>query len=186
MNKVQTQAFTTRFNGRSNRLTSQVEIFPAFTPGVSSQPKGQQYLALYDTGATHSAITPRVVADLQLASIGARTVGVGGGSLATTSHLVNIALPNKVMFVMVSVANMVLLGGIDALIGMDILSMGDFAVTHHAGKTTFSFCAPSRREIDFVTEVEVSRKSTFSSKAAKNAPCPCGSGKKYKGCHGRT
>lgn len=187
MNKVPMQAFTARFNARSNRLTSQVEIFPAFTPGVPSPPQGKQYLALYDTGATHSAVTPKVVADLQLASIGARTVGVGGGSLATTSHLVNIGLPNKVMFGMVSVASMVLLGGIDALIGMDILSMGDFAVTHYAGKTTFSFCAPSRREIDFVTEVEASRKSAmgFSGKPAKNAPCPCGSGKRYKGCHGR-
>jgi len=38
-----------------------------------------------------------------------------------------------------SMAKMVLPGGIDALIGMDILGMGDFAVTHHNGNTVFSF-----------------------------------------------
>ena len=76
---------------------------------------------------------------------------------------------------MVSVAQMILMGGIDALIGMDILGMGDFAVTHYGGKTTFSFCSPSRREIDFVTELK--RMGMFSQKPAKNAFCPCGSGK---------
>ena len=81
----------------------------------------EKYKALYDTGATHSAITPRVVADLKLPSIGAMNVGVGGGSLPTTGHLVNIALPNGVMFGMIRVASMVLHQDIDVIVGMDIL-----------------------------------------------------------------
>ena len=181
-------AFTSRFNGRSLRLTTEVEIFPAFDPtSTPSPPQSKKHLALYDTGATNSAISPQVVKDLQLSSIGAKTVGVGGGSLVTTSHLVNIGLPNKVLFGMVPVSKMALLGGIDALIGMDILGMGDFAVTHKDGNTTFSFCYPSRKDLDFVTEIQNIQKSvsTFSPTAARNAPCPCGSGKKYKACHGR-
>src|ERR1700720_3468916 len=86
-------AFTCRYPGRSLALTSEVEIFPAFVP--PAQPQGsKKYTALYDTGATHSAVSPRVVTDLKLASIGATQVGVGGGTLTTTSHLVNIGLPN--------------------------------------------------------------------------------------------
>jgi len=132
-------------------------------------------------------VSPQVVADLQLASIGARNVGVGGGMLATTSHLVNIGLPNRVMFPMMQVAKMVLLGGIDAIIGMGILGLGDFTVTHNGGKTTFSFCCPSRREIDFVAEVKVNGKvvPAHSDKIGRNSPCPCGSGKKYKKCCGK-
>ena len=172
-------AFTIRYNGRSLRLTSDVDIFPAFDPPTTpSQPQGKRYQALFDTGATHSAVSPKVVADLQLTSIGARRVGVGGGELETTGHLVNIALPNKVLFTMVSVAKVAILGGADALIGMDILGIGDFAVTHHLGKTTFSFCCPSRKEIDFTSEI----KDDY--KVGRNEPCPCGSGKKYKKCHG--
>jgi len=145
------------------------------------------YKALYDTGATHSAVSPKVVADLNLTSIGATNVGVGGGTLTTTSHLVTIGLPNRVLFGTVRVASMILHPDIDVLIGMDILGMGDFTVTHHQGNTTFSFCFPSRREIDFVTEIEESKKviPAHSNKVGRNEPCPCGSGKKYKKCHGR-
>ncbi len=177
-------AFTCRYDGRSSRLTSEVEVFPAFQP-PQPKPQGRKYLALYDTGATHSSISPKVVTELGLASIGAQNVGVGGGTLTTTTHLVNIGLPNKVMVQMVRVAQMVLHGGIDALIGMDILGIGDFAVTHYNGRTTFSFCCPSRKEIDFVSEVQSSGSTPVSSnKISRNSPCPCGSGKKYKKCHG--
>jgi predicted aspartyl protease len=175
-------AFTVKYQGRSLRLTSEVEIFPAFLP-TDPQPQGKKYTALYDTGATHCAISPRIVADFQLPSIGARKVGVGGGEIITTSHLVNIGLPNRAMFPMIAAAKMVLPGGVDALIGMDILGLGDFAVTHYGGTTTFSFCFPSRQQIDFVGEIEAIKKATVP-KVGRNDPCPCGSGKKYKKCHG--
>lgn len=185
------QAFTSRFTGRVLRLTTPIQIFPAFD-AAKGQPaaQGRQYLGLYDTGATNSAISPRVVTDLNLPTIGARNVGVGGGTLSTTAHLVNIGLPNGVMFGMIVVAKMELLGGIDALIGMDILGMGDFSVTHHGGNTQFSFCVPSRRHIDFVSEVQTSAGAQSIPipavpKVGRNDPCPCGSHKKYKKCHGQ-
>ncbi len=92
-----------------------------------------------------------------------------------------------VMFTMVRVAKMTLRPDIDALIGMDILGAGDFAVTNHQGKTTFSFCCPSQRDIDFVAEIKASRKilPARSDKIGRNSPCPCGSGKKYKKCCGK-
>jgi hypothetical protein len=183
----QHKAFTCRFpQGKSPVLFSDVEIFPAFLP-TDNPPKSLKCKALYDTGATHSAVSPRLVADLQLASIGSTNVGVGGGTLTTTSHLVNIGLPNMVMFGMVRVAKLMVRPDIDALIGMDILGQGDFAVTNHQGKTTFSFCCPSRREIDFVAEIAESGKTppAHSGRVGRNESCPCGSGKKYKKCHGR-
>ena len=121
MTPIPFQAFTARVNGRTLRLITEVEIFPPFTPAITTTnpvvppAQGKKYQGLYDTGATNSAISPQVVDDFQLASIGARTVGVGGGSLPTTAHLVNIGLPNRVLFPMVPVAKMVLLGGIDVL-----------------------------------------------------------------------
>jgi hypothetical protein len=175
-------AFTVRYQGRSLRLTSEIEIFPAFDLATTPQ-NGRKYQALYDTGASHSAVSPRVVSELQLTSIAARNVNVGGGVIVATSHLVNFALPNKVMFGMMQVSQMVLGPGIDALIGMDVLGLGDFAVTHHNGNTTFSFCCPSRKEIDFAIELRDDHRRN-SPKVGRNDPCPCGSGKKYKKCHG--
>ena len=75
-NAVPHTAFTVRYPGRSLRLISEVEIFPAFQPPALLE--GKKYQALYDTGATHSSVSPQVVQDLQLASIGARNLGVGG------------------------------------------------------------------------------------------------------------
>ena len=42
--------------------------------------------------------------------------------------------------------------GADVLIGMDIISKGDFAVTHPEGKTQFMFRVPTQADIDFVKE----------------------------------
>lgn len=182
---IKPTGFTIRYSTRSPKLESDVDIFPAFVPG-QHVPAGKRYRALYDTGATHSAVSPALVADLGLPSIGAIQVGHGGGASVTTQHLVNIALPNKVMFASVTVSKMNL-AGFDVIIGMDILGNGDFAVTHQGGKTTFSFCLPSRREIDFVAEIDHHPQMlpAVSTKVGRNALCPCGSQKKYKHCHGQ-
>jgi hypothetical protein len=42
--------------------------------------------------------------------------------------------------------------GIDVVIGMDIVTRGDFAVTNRDGRTTFSFRIPSQSHIDFVAD----------------------------------
>jgi len=40
------------------------------------------------------------------------------------------------------------------LIGMDIIGLGDFAVTNTNDKTTFSFRIPSVQEIDFIPDTQ--------------------------------
>ena len=40
------------------------------------------------------------------------------------------------------------------LVGMDIIGMGDFAVTNANGRTTLSFHIPSIKEIDFIPGAE--------------------------------
>jgi len=44
--------------------------------------------------------------------------------------------------------------GCDVLIGMDVITTGDLAITNHNGKTTFSFRVTPREEIDFVAEIQ--------------------------------
>jgi hypothetical protein len=178
----QAQAFTARHTQRVLVLSTEVEVFPAFLP-TQTPLAGKKYRAVYDTGATHSAISPSVVNDLALTSIGVAQVNVASGTMDTTSHLVNIALPNRVGFSMVRVTKATL-RGCDVLIGMDIIGNGDFAVTHHQGKTTFSFRCPSQDEIDFVAQEKQKHLPAHSDKVGRNSTCPCGSGKKYKKCHG--
>jgi hypothetical protein len=42
--------------------------------------------------------------------------------------------------------------GAEALIGMDVIVNGDFAVTNYGGKTKMSFRVPSLADIDFVRD----------------------------------
>lgn len=187
------QAFTVRYGRLVNKIITSVTIFPAFNHKRDPIPPGMDFPALYDTGATHSSISPKVVAALNLPTVGAIKVGVGGGHLETTTHLVAIGLPNKVMFGTQQVAQIELHGGIDVLIGMDIIGRGDLTICTFGGRTTFSFCVPSRSEIDFVKELQGSQpEAPIASAVAPNPPpqqgrnseCKCGSGKKYKRCCG--
>lgn len=40
------------------------------------------------------------------------------------------------------------------LIGMDIINLGDFALTHKNSGTVFSFQIPSTHEYDFVKQID--------------------------------
>ena len=77
--------------------------------------------------------------------------GIGGPELAEV-YLVNIRLPNRVVFPKTRVTKAKSIKGGDVLIGMDIINKGDFAITHPNGKTKFTFRFPSQADLDFVKE----------------------------------
>ena len=172
-------SFTLAANGLLRALKTQASICHGFDPAKppSPYPKLVQFEGVWDTGATGSVISQKVVDDCGLKPIGMARVHTAGGECNCEVYLINILLPNQVGFpnVRVTKADM---GGTDVLIGMDIISTGDFALTHKDGKTCFSFRQPSLVRIDFV-EAE---KLAAASKVDSYAPCPCGSGRKFKYC----
>jgi len=108
---------------------------------------------LWDTGATNSAITQAVVDKCGLKATGITQVqGVHGLQQAET-YLVNVWLPNKVMFMSLRVTKGEM-GGVDVLIGMDVIAVGDFSVTNCQGFTKFSYRTPSVKHIDYVEEAQ--------------------------------
>ncbi len=174
-------SFTIKYNGKANTLVSNVfvshPVFPDNPP--PKQTEISSFHALWDTGATKTAITSNVVATLDLKPIGKTLVGHADGQSKQFTYLVSLILPNNVFVPVLSVIEAKLSEDIDLLIGMDIIGMGDLAVTNYNNKTTFSLRIPSLREIDFVKE-----HNDFS-KTGRNDLCPCGSQKKYKHCHGK-
>jgi gag-polyprotein putative aspartyl protease len=108
--------------------------------------------AIWDTGATATAISKKVVDNLALIPISFTKVGTGGGEVIAPVHLVNIILPNNVIIQNIQVTQLDELNSCDILIGMDIISQGDFALTHFNGKACFSFRTPPSVHIDFVPE----------------------------------
>ena len=110
------------------------------------------WIGFWDTGASRSSISQRIVDDLNIIPVGNTNIGTANGMVTVNTYFVDFGLPNGVTVknVLVSCAN--LGSDIDILIGMDIIKHGDFAITNTNSKTTFSFRTPSIQEIDYVKE----------------------------------
>lgn len=189
MNKpvnTQSNAFNIAYDRLSYVLTSEVHITPDFNPlSPPDDSELKTYRAIWDTGATNSVITQKIVQEWNLKPIAVTYVNTANGQHLSNVYLVGIWLPNRVRIPHVRVTEGIIGGSIDVLIGMDIICLGDFAVTNKDKKTNFTFRIPSLECIDFVRNEPVIHKGTQTFyKAGRNEPCPCGSGKKFKRCHG--
>ena len=191
--KVQARAFTARAKCRANVIISPVAVSQAFHPFSKNPPTPVEFQAIWDTGASGTAITQKVVDKCKLKPIGMANVNTAGGQIRTNVYLINLFLPNKVAFhaLRVTETRGEIAGGVDLLIGMDIIGSGDFAITCKDGNTTFSYRFPSCESIDFMEHKKSTKVDTVdisppavTGKVGRNDPCPCGSGKKYKKCCG--
>jgi hypothetical protein len=76
------------------------------------------------------------------------------GPVDAEQFLVNAQLPNGVGFANLRVTRGDLPPGAHALIGMDIITQGDLAISNVRGKTVLSFRMPSMVKVDFVEEIK--------------------------------
>ncbi|MCX3266535.1 aspartyl protease family protein [Pedobacter agri] len=149
-----------------------------------------KYSAIWDTGATGSVITKKVSADLGLIPTGMSHVNTANGVAIQRTFTVDISFTNGAKAEGIAVTELDdLAGDSEVLIGMDLISLGDFSITNHNGKTCMSFRIPSAHEIDYVASpnfgvVKVTPAASVP-QAKPNDKCPCGSGEKYKRCHGK-
>lgn len=178
-------SFTVQHNGLVRVLQTKVVISVAFEPANTAQfPPAKEYVAIWDTGATATVITRKVAEECNLKPISMAVVHTAAGQKTSPVYIINVGLPNKVGFTHVHVTEGIIADNVDVLIGMDIISQGDFVITNKDNKTTFSFRCPSIERIDFVKQAKEAQPYNASAKVGRNDPCPCGSGKKYKKCHG--
>ena len=175
MNRPASQSLTIAGNGVLRIIQSQCGISLPFDSAKTVREPTGTFDAIWDTGASATVITQKVIDQIGLKPIGMEISHTAMGSVNTEAYLVAVFLPNRVCFPSVRVTRGKLLG-VDILIGMDIITIGDFAITNLGGKTVCSFRCPSLTKIDFVAGAQIS--------AGRNDPCPCGSGKKYKHCCG--
>lgn len=180
MGKNKFQAFTARADGRANQIVSALHVSEAFNPQKPPDPPPPfvEVQALWDTGATGSAITEELAAQLDLTPTGKVELKHAGGTHDAYTYLVNFGLPNNVGIAGVRVIACSPQPGFAAIIGMDVMTTGDFSITNVDGKTTMSFRTPSIQTIDYVVEANRIRYRGV----GRNSKCPCGSGKKFKKC----
>ncbi|MDE0514041.1 MAG: retropepsin-like aspartic protease [Gammaproteobacteria bacterium] len=165
--QVTVHSFTNRYNGISKVLTSECGVHSALegiTPdslvatatGGDAPLEIRRYTAIWDTGATNTSITQKVASECGLIPVGTSVVHHANGSGTVDVYLASIFLPNGVVVPEINV-NQAVLKGADVLIGMDIMGLGDFAVSNYKGSTQFSFRMPSMLHFDF-TETQKGRK----------------------------
>lgn len=113
-----------------------------------------QATALWDTGATGTCISKELAKKLKLVPTGFKNICTPSGKSTVSTFLVDIILPNSVCIRQVPVCESEIgLQNLGALIGMDIITLGDFSLSNVNGKTTFTFRTPSVVEQDFVQEI---------------------------------
>ncbi len=166
------KSFTTPYKTLSNVLSNEVIITNPKVKLIPGDYYFKRYNAIWDTGAEGSVITKKVAQELGLKTLGIVEAYTAGGPTITNKYLIYIWLPNKVMVPNLLVIEGEIAGQCEVLIGMDIISKGDFAVTNYNGKTVFTFRVPSVGCIDFVKYSYQGKPLKANKKVGRNDPCP--------------
>lgn len=151
---INSLSFTIQYPGRTRVIHSECKVSLPKEKGESFEGFNPiPFRAIWDTGATGSTITKKVAETLSLVPISQMWVQGVHSKVEKNVYAISLVLPNKVVIPYLSVTECdALAGGFDLLIGMDVIGMGDFAITNVNGQTTFSFRIPSARKIDFTAQ----------------------------------
>ena len=132
---------------RSNVQITSVALFD------DQQSISDSFLAIWDTGATNTVISRTVIEALALIPTGVTMVNTSHGIHQSYVYLIDLKLPSNVRFSVLRVTEGSIAGA-DVLLGMDILTQGDFVITNAEERTTFSFRVPPVKHIDFGADDE--------------------------------
>ena len=122
-------------------IMTECDIYSAF---------GQKFhtdRAIWDTGADTTIISSRIVKKLNLQPYKAGGISGIGGDTDTNVYLVHVQVPTGDFVANVEVMESEF-ADIDLLVGMDVITFGDFLITNNDGKTTFQFRTPSEGGVE--------------------------------------
>ena len=149
---IASSSFTTTYGGLATVLETEVHFCEPEQMDLRGPDSAMiPFRGVWDTGASRSVVSEDVVRKLGLKPIDTTTTYTANGTRKAGVYLVSVGLPNRLVIPSVQVTDGDIYGT-DALIGMDIIQCGDFALTHQNGKTRMSFSMPASRNIDFVQE----------------------------------
>ena len=117
---------------------------------------GVTFRGIWDTGASMSSISKRVADYLRLPIATYIAIGTANGLRNCPVHLLDMRLDGGLLIkrIAVTVSD---LPNIDVLLGADIISRGDFAISNFDGQTKLSFRTPSQEDLDFLA-VEIHKR----------------------------
>ena len=195
------QAFTVNYKSKARELITEAGVSIPINEDPINRDDSRilNVRALWDTGATSCVITKSVAKQLNLKPISVAKVGGLGGFKNSNVYLVHLYLADNIVIQNIKVSEIEDLNGKFGIIfGMNLINQGDFSITNLNGQTTFSIQWPSLGTIDYEKDLKPLDQSSVGAatigdklgpiiptNTPRNKPCPCGSGKKYKHCHGK-
>jgi len=143
--RIEYRGFIKSYDCQKNKLITTANIFPITSLDKNLRTMPVEVKTLWDTGATLTFIKSGLRDKLKLSM--ARTessaviAGVGGHVKADFTYISILVSPNFIIeYCPVYVVDFPV--NVDIVIGMDIINMGDFAVSNTGMKTSFSFIMP--------------------------------------------
>lgn len=143
-------AFTKKYESKVVVLRTEIDVREPLRFTVVHADQKLSFQAIWDTGASSTAISQNVVRKLGLKPTGMkRTVHTGNGTRQSDVYAVSLHLPQGVITDPILAIDVESIVDADVLVGMDVIGMGDFAVTHSDGNTSMSFCIPSMHDTNY-------------------------------------
>ena len=136
-------AFLTAFPGVVRTVVTDVGLVLGTTEDSTRVVKSR---ALWDTGAVTSVIDKSLVEKLGLVPFDSGRAYTAQGFYVSSMYLVDVLLPNNIIVKGLRVGDGEF-QGFDMLIGMDVISLGDFHLTND-GNTVFRFAIPPESNKD--------------------------------------
>ena len=131
-------AFAKQYPALAEDLNTDVEVFPV----SSASNQGTGVYAIWDTGASQTVITHRLMSQLNLIPIDTKVVHGINSKQTVDVVAITIKLPNGLLIPDIRVFVCDIPPPIDMLIGMDIIQLGDFYISNTGNCTLFSFVIP--------------------------------------------
>ena len=136
-------------HGISRELVSLVRIGRPFASSDVPEPPFPTVLqAIWDTGAMHSCISAHVADGFGLDQLNVTKIAGVTGTQECRSFLISLHLNDTLCIPELEVTDIPSEIGCDVIIGMDVIAMGDFAVSN-VQQTVFTFRMPSLEVFDF-------------------------------------
>jgi hypothetical protein len=169
-------AFTTKAQGLLRAIYTEAGLSPAdFTRAAGEAippPKSGSLRAIWDTGASGSVVSIEAANSVGLHAVGYTPVSTANGNYTAPIFVCDIYLPTGIVVPSVEMVGGSLGSDVDMLIGMDVITLGDFTITNLGGDTWFTFRMPSMQRADYKAIPMPN----------ENHRCPCGTVKHYKKC----
>jgi hypothetical protein len=127
-------------------ILTPVELFSDVSDEITSYSTN----ALWDTGAMISVISPEVITKLKLDIVDKIEIAGINGEIEVEVAIISIRFPNGAVIEDVRAAICNMSSENEIIIGMDVITQMDFAITNGGKKTQFSFAIPPfENRIDF-------------------------------------